>query len=285
LKRENNTSGTEAYNLDSDLPQFDPISGSAPSEFDGCMRDIKDLLDNPYHVQTGEPAEGLRPAALGNVAFQDGTHKLVEVSEEAPSAGPHKHDSIPTWISGGHTKEQGHIDMSRTISWTEERKAKAYCSSSLGIEHNKQETRRVRFPDLSVGVLREWWQSHQNNPYPTASELEELSCSSKLTKKQVKTWFANERSRSSKRRDLSGMTPLERWEASASEDEGADLGDIIREASRLSSSPSPPPTLRRLPRKNVSNTPIPVRKGLSQSGRTHTFEFLSQADHFLLKLA
>jgi hypothetical protein len=48
----------------------------------------------------------------------------------------------------------------------------------------------------SVAVLEYWFSNHLDNPYPTVKERELLARQSRMTDKQVMTWFTNKRARS-----------------------------------------------------------------------------------------
>jgi hypothetical protein len=48
----------------------------------------------------------------------------------------------------------------------------------------------------SVAVLEYWFSRHLDNPYPTIKERELLARQSRMTDKQVLTWFTNKRARS-----------------------------------------------------------------------------------------
>ena len=48
----------------------------------------------------------------------------------------------------------------------------------------------------TLDVLNQWFDEHSDKPYPTKKEKEELAKRSKMTVKQVSTWFNNKRYRS-----------------------------------------------------------------------------------------
>lgn len=54
--------------------------------------------------------------------------------------------------------------------------------------------------ELSRKVLSDWYDSHSSHPYPTEAEKEELATDAGITVTQVKSWFANRRSREANRR-------------------------------------------------------------------------------------
>ena len=56
-------------------------------------------------------------------------------------------------------------------------------------------TRRRKYRPSQTVVLREWLSAHSENPYPTKAERTALSETTKLTLRQVTTWFQNRRTR------------------------------------------------------------------------------------------
>ncbi|XP_071109109.1 uncharacterized protein [Haliotis cracherodii] len=49
-------------------------------------------------------------------------------------------------------------------------------------------------------ILTDWYDSHQENPYPTEEEKDELADIAQISSAQVKSWFANKRSRNNNTR-------------------------------------------------------------------------------------
>jgi len=58
---------------------------------------------------------------------------------------------------------------------------------------NRRYIRMPNFPKRSVIVLKNWLNSHLDNPYPTYKEKESLSKESGLSKRQIQNWFTNAR--------------------------------------------------------------------------------------------
>lgn len=114
----------------------------------------------------------------------------------------------------------------------------------------------IRFPRHSVKILRDWLDTHKENPYPTEEQKVELELQTQLTPVQIANWLANAR----RRRKVSERTmpkhwrspslqastpaidipsnnaagkpwdelnPLERWKHSPPENEPARMGDIV----------------------------------------------------------
>lgn len=54
--------------------------------------------------------------------------------------------------------------------------------------------------DQSKKILSDWYEQHIYHPYPTETEKDQLASLAGITKAQVKSWFANRRSRASNRR-------------------------------------------------------------------------------------
>ena len=120
--------------------------------------------------------------------------------------------------------------------------------------------------------LRIWFDAHQEHPYPSESNKENLCLESGLARTQVDNWFSNARRRKKHSEDaasaaalqlhrqgspmpvssISHMTPFERWQHSPPEDDPADFTDIER-AVGTSPSSSRSDALQRLP---MSDHPI-----------------------------
>ncbi|PYH96707.1 putative homeobox and C2H2 transcription factor [Aspergillus ellipticus CBS 707.79] len=96
-------------------------------------------------------------------------------------------------------------------------------------------------------VLKTWLQEHNEHPYPTEQEKDELQQRTGLKRTQVSNWLANARRRGKarpapqggssatavdipgqKRLDVAYMTPMERWKHSPPENEPAATSDILR---------------------------------------------------------
>lgn len=43
----------------------------------------------------------------------------------------------------------------------------------------------------NIVLLQQWLEEHENCPYPTLEDLEDLTVSTGLTEKQVRVWFTN----------------------------------------------------------------------------------------------
>ncbi|KAJ5099870.1 hypothetical protein N7532_006871 [Penicillium argentinense] len=91
----------------------------------------------------------------------------------------------------------------------------------------------ARLSRKAVNILKSWLRDHNDNPYPTEPEKDELKQSTGLTRTQISNWLANARRRGKVRptgtespgsgpvnipgqqpMDVSLMTPLERWKYS-----------------------------------------------------------------------
>ncbi|KAJ5764926.1 hypothetical protein N7520_004485 [Penicillium odoratum] len=105
----------------------------------------------------------------------------------------------------------------------------------------------TRFSRKALNVLKGWLRDHNENPYPTEIEKDELKDSTGLTRTQITNWLANARRRGKvrpagtessapgavnipgqNRTDVSLMTPIERWKHSPPENEPATISDIAR---------------------------------------------------------
>ncbi|OCK82022.1 hypothetical protein K432DRAFT_424471 [Lepidopterella palustris CBS 459.81] len=135
------------------------------------------------------------------------------VGEGVPALGYPTHFPEPTLPPG---KE---IIMSKRNS--------AFPADSAERLHRKQPRRRKhqlrnasKFSLSAVSLLQTWLDTHQDDPFPSQGVKADLAKASKLTEKQVATWFINARKRQ--------MNPLQAWLASCSEDEIVSEKDIIR---------------------------------------------------------
>jgi len=55
--------------------------------------------------------------------------------------------------------------------------------------------KKPKFSEYNVRVLRDWYETHTNNPYPSSSEKHLMCQLTGLTKYQVSRWFCNVRTR------------------------------------------------------------------------------------------
>ncbi|KAJ5725193.1 uncharacterized protein N7483_006550 [Penicillium malachiteum] len=105
-----------------------------------------------------------------------------------------------------------------------------------------------RFSRKAINILKGWLRDHNENPYPTETEKDELKEDTGLNRTQISNWLANARRRGKVRpasgtespvpgavnipgqdlMDISLMTPIERWKHSPPENEPATISDIAR---------------------------------------------------------
>ncbi|QYS95173.1 C2H2 transcriptional regulator [Trichoderma simmonsii] len=129
-----------------------------------------------------------------------------------------------------------------TTQWRIERETAPTATRSSSVSHKRNSTRSVK----KTRVLRNWFATHQEHPYPSEDEKSMLSEQSGLSKTQVINWFANARRRhrltaqshfnnSSKvflqgspmpQTFLSGMSPMERWRHSPPNEEPVSVSAI-----------------------------------------------------------
>lgn len=106
----------------------------------------------------------------------------------------------------------------------------------------------ARFSRKAISVLKGWLRDHNENPYPSETEKDDLKNNTGLTRTQISNWLANARRRGKVRSssdtispasgavnipgqdsvDVSLMTPIERWKHSPPENEPATISDIAR---------------------------------------------------------
>ncbi|KAJ5131429.1 Zinc finger C2H2 [Penicillium bovifimosum] len=92
----------------------------------------------------------------------------------------------------------------------------------------------ARFSRKAISILKSWLRNHNDNPYPTEQERDDLKQNTGLTRTQIANWLANARRRGKvhpsrgggspvpgavdiprkQSVDISLMTPLERWKYS-----------------------------------------------------------------------
>ncbi|KAK2768292.1 hypothetical protein FQN54_000145 [Arachnomyces sp. PD_36] len=137
---------------------------------------------------------------------------------------------------------------------TGKRALKSYGGS--GIVNNSDHEGRsrkvgARFSREAVRIMKNWLTDHNDHPYPTDKEKDELKTRTGLKRSQISNWLANARRRGKVRPpplssspvngginipgkelppgvDMSELNPLERWKYSPPEHEPATARDIIQ---------------------------------------------------------
>mmetsp|Transcript_35714 Transcript_35714/g.77714 ORF Transcript_35714/g.77714 Transcript_35714/m.77714 type:complete len:208 (-) Transcript_35714:1769-2392(-) len=66
----------------------------------------------------------------------------------------------------------------------------------LGAKSPCKKKKRVLFPRVTTMILKQWFEEHVTNPYPTDAEKRRLCTQCNLSPKQLKTWLINHRMRS-----------------------------------------------------------------------------------------
>jgi hypothetical protein len=140
----------------------------------------------------------------------------------------------------------------------------------------------ARFSRKAISILKSWLRNHNDNPYPTEQERDDLKQNTGLTRTQISNWLANARRRgkvhsslgsgspvpgavdipTKQSVDISLMTPLERWKYSPPENEPAAISDITR---ALANPPFDPSRPRRGPSSHVRSR----RPGSSNNESSH----------------
>lgn len=139
-------------------------------------------------------------------------------------------------LHGVNEEGDGATAVDGTRQWRIERGAGQVATRSSSIvSYKRNSTRSVK----KTRVLRNWFATHQEHPYPSEDEKSNLAEQSGLSKTQVINWFANARRRhrltaqshhnnSSKvflqgspmpQTLLTGMSPMERWRHSPPNEE------------------------------------------------------------------
>ncbi|KAI3145663.1 transcriptional regulator family: Homeodomain [Penicillium roqueforti] len=149
---------------------------------------------------------------------------------------------------------------------------KALKSVSYNTHSNDPDARSqktgARFSRKAISILKGWLRDHDENPYPTEQERDDLKQHTGLTRTQIANWLANARRRGKVRAspgssspvpgavdipmkqsvNVSLMTPLERWKYSPPENEPATISDITR---ALANPPFDPSRPRQAPSSHV----------------------------------
>ncbi|KAJ5682838.1 hypothetical protein N7462_006003 [Penicillium macrosclerotiorum] len=173
-----------------------------------------------------------------------------------------------------------------TGSLTGKRALKSVSYGAFGDESDSRSRKNSssRFPRKAVNILKNWLRDHNENPYPTETEKDELKQNTGLSRIQISNWLANARRRGKVRpssgtqspipgavdipgsnphpKDPALMTPLERWKYSPPENEPATISDINR---ALANPPFEPPRQRPTPSGHVR----PRRPGSSTNESSH----------------
>ena len=148
-----------------------------------------------------------------------------------------------------------------TGSLTGKRALKSVSYGGFGDDSDSRSRKNsARFSRKAISVLKGWLRDHNENPYPTESEKDELKNNTGLNRTQISNWLANARRRGKVRpasgtvspvpgavnipgpnpTDVSLMTPLERWKHSPPENEPATISDISRALANPPFDPSRP---------------------------------------------
>ena len=139
-------------------------------------------------------------------------------------------------LGGSSSSRLFESDIQSTLLKDSPTNAECSASSPVAGKSSRKE-KNPRLSSHAVAVLQSWVSENQDYPYPTTQEKEALAQQSGLNKTQVSNWFSNTRRRKSvgsgKRNSHVGpvdalMSPLERWQNSPPEYEGANTSDIMR---------------------------------------------------------
>ncbi|KAE8136420.1 hypothetical protein BDV38DRAFT_293837 [Aspergillus pseudotamarii] len=113
----------------------------------------------------------------------------------------------------------------------------SHISSSWPSSRRRGRRKHRRFSTTAVSILQSWLDQHQDYPYPTEQEKEQLGHGTGLDITQISNWFTNARRRrivgskptpQAHHTDNSLLSPLERWQNSPPESEPAATSDILR---------------------------------------------------------
>ncbi|KAF7590768.1 hypothetical protein BBP40_002384 [Aspergillus hancockii] len=224
--------------LDADSPAFtntnygpllDEIVGH-PGQFSSY-----DSINEPHHSSAPQSANiqpNLLPQLLGPYGNPNtyldhspgschcwSTFNHAEVSE---GNSPEGLSTCPSHINSSGNSFQSEPSLSANIvSSTKKRTKKNNRRLSAG----------------AVKILQSWLDQHQDYPYPTGQEKEQLKQQTGLDVTQISNWFTNVRRRrmvgseplrEANQPDNSLLSPLERWRNSPPESEPAATSDILR---------------------------------------------------------
>ncbi|KAE8164127.1 hypothetical protein BDV40DRAFT_122753 [Aspergillus tamarii] len=149
---------------------------------------------------------------------------------------------LPTFDFSGLSERIGSDVISERYSHIssscESLQPKPTVSTNIGSSSRRFARRKNRrFSTTAVSILQSWLEQHQDYPYPTEQEKEQLGRETGLDITQISNWFTNARRRrivgseftpQAHHADNSLLSPLERWQNSPPESEPAATSDILR---------------------------------------------------------
>lgn len=180
----------------------------------------------------------------------------VECSRSSRRRGTFPMPEIPS-ISRTYTNEARRSDITKAVT-NEARRQKRRVEGSDSPKHRPkldaleipQAKIGARFSRDAVKVLKNWLSAHHRHPYPTDEEKGHLTQQTGLNKTQITNWLANARRRgkakavaatsspttpsSARAMDIPipsvshSLLPMERWESSPAESDGASLTAIAK---------------------------------------------------------
>lgn len=227
-----------------------PLDMDQCPDFDTCNRQTDPLPDLDQSQDSGwsllpglAPPKQDGPASTESSSQLDLPHRLNDNTMQTVHPGIHERgNTIPLSHMGNHQP----IDLLdiESNSSNQHRSAEVTAPPKIG----------KRFSSNSIRVLKTWFFSHAQTPYPTVGDVEILERQTGLSKQQIATWFANARRRMKFRSSQSAtirstsldiprrcdtpapfesMNPLQRWQNSPPEHEPASVSAIARAVSAV----------------------------------------------------
>ena len=86
----------------------------------------------------------------------------------------------------------------------------SFCSDTADQSHVDHHPRH--FTPRVTAILNSWFEKNRSRPYPSEEEKEQLARDTRLTIKQIRYWFANKRTRTLRKHDISKDSQHQRQE-------------------------------------------------------------------------
>lgn len=118
------------------------------------------------------------------------------VKEETVQAILKLNAKSPSPPKQSHQRKRSPPRQSRSSPQQQASPRSPKCATRGGKTVKQKSPQKLNKDSKTIDVLNQWFDEHSDKPYPTKKEKEELAKRSKMTVKQVSTWFNNKRYRS-----------------------------------------------------------------------------------------
>ncbi|OGM50948.1 putative homeobox protein meis [Aspergillus bombycis] len=215
--------------IDYRLFQEEILAHSGRPSSHGSFNELQpEVASQGSSIQSHLPTELLGPYGDLNYAYQN------PLSEDFPDLPTFDHSGLSDRVASDVLSER-HSHMSSSC---ESLQLEPSVSTNIRSSSRRWARRKNRrFSTTAVSIMRSWLNQHQDYPYPTEQEKEQLKCETGLDVTQISNWFTNARRRrvvgsklttETHHADNSLLSPLERWQNSPPESEPAETCDILR---------------------------------------------------------